>query len=179
MSSQYCSPNVALPSLPNPNSNVPLFIGAPPFDTSASHSIPNSCLQNTYMQSHTKPLAFFFNFSPFLPATQRYPYTTNSLSTNYWFAPYSLMLPPSGATHHFPITEISKYYNPNVLELSMTTPDTLLSPTSTPLSHSNPSISSFIAWQNIFFHNCSTHPNPLVCQIGNYTLSDLHTQYRK
>jgi hypothetical protein len=26
-----------------------------------------------------------------------------------------------------------------------------------------------------FFHNCSTHPNPLVCQIGNYTLSDLHT----
>ena len=30
-----------------------------------------------------------------------------------------------------------------------------------------------------FCHNCSTHPNPLVCQIGNYTLSDLHTQYRK
>ena len=30
-----------------------------------------------------------------------------------------------------------------------------------------------------FFRNCSTHPNPLVCQIGNYTLSDLHTQYRK
>ena len=30
-----------------------------------------------------------------------------------------------------------------------------------------------------FFHNCSTHPKPLVCQIGNYTLSDLHTQYRK
>jgi hypothetical protein len=26
-----------------------------------------------------------------------------------------------------------------------------------------------------FFHNCSTNPNPLVCQIGNYTLSDLHT----
>jgi len=30
-----------------------------------------------------------------------------------------------------------------------------------------------------FFHNCSTHPNPLVCQIGNYTLPDLHKQYRK
>ena len=30
-----------------------------------------------------------------------------------------------------------------------------------------------------FFHNCSTHPNPLVCQIGNYTLLDLHVQYRK
>ena len=30
-----------------------------------------------------------------------------------------------------------------------------------------------------FFHNCSTHPNPLVCQIGNYTLLDFHVQYRK
>ena len=30
-----------------------------------------------------------------------------------------------------------------------------------------------------FFHNCSTPPNPLVCQIGNYTLPDLHVQYRK
>ena len=30
-----------------------------------------------------------------------------------------------------------------------------------------------------FFHNCSAHPNPLVRHIGNYTLSDLHAQYRK
>jgi len=30
-----------------------------------------------------------------------------------------------------------------------------------------------------FFHNCSTHPNPLVRQIGNYTLPDLHKQYKK
>ena len=60
-----------------------LFLGAPLFNTSASHSILNSCLQNTYMQSHTKPLAFFFDFSPFLPATQLYPYTTNSLSASY------------------------------------------------------------------------------------------------
>ena len=30
-----------------------------------------------------------------------------------------------------------------------------------------------------FFHNCSTHLNPLVCQIGNYTLLDLHVQCRK
>ena len=30
-----------------------------------------------------------------------------------------------------------------------------------------------------FFYNCSTHPNPLVRQIGNYTLPDLHMQYRK
>ena len=58
--------------------------------------------------------------------------------------PYSLMLPQSGATHHFPIIDISKYYNPNVLELSVTTPDVLLSPTSTPLSYLNPFV-SFIA----------------------------------
>jgi len=30
-----------------------------------------------------------------------------------------------------------------------------------------------------FYHNCSTHPNPLVCQIGNYTSLGLHVQYRK
>ena len=30
-----------------------------------------------------------------------------------------------------------------------------------------------------FFHNCSTHPNPLVHQIGTYTLPDLHKHYRK
>jgi hypothetical protein len=44
-----------------------------------------------------------------------------------------------------------QYYNPNVLELSATTPDVLLSPTSTPLSYSNPFVSLFIAWQKIFF----------------------------
>ena len=30
-----------------------------------------------------------------------------------------------------------------------------------------------------FFYNCSTHPTPLVRQVGNYTLPDLHKQYRK
>ena len=30
-----------------------------------------------------------------------------------------------------------------------------------------------------FFNNRSTHPNPLVRQIGNYTLPYLHKQYRK
>ena len=30
-----------------------------------------------------------------------------------------------------------------------------------------------------FFHNCSTPPNPLVRQVWNYTLPDLHKQYRK
>ena len=30
-----------------------------------------------------------------------------------------------------------------------------------------------------FFHDSSTHPNPLLRQIGNYTLPDLHKQYGK
>ena len=30
-----------------------------------------------------------------------------------------------------------------------------------------------------FFCSCPTHPNPLVREIGNYTLPDLHRQYRK
>ena len=30
-----------------------------------------------------------------------------------------------------------------------------------------------------FFDRCPTHPNPLVRSIGNYTLADLHRQYKK
>ena len=52
---------------------------------------------------------------------------------------------PSGATHHRPITDISKYYNPNVLELSATTLDVLLSHTFIPPSHSKPFTSLFTA----------------------------------
>jgi len=29
------------------------------------------------------------------------------------------------------------------------------------------------------FYSCLAHPNPLVREIGNYTLPDLHRQYRK
>ena len=52
--------------------------------------------------------------------------------------------PLSGATHHCPTVDISKYYNPNVLELSVTTLDVLLSHTFIPPSHSNPFTSLFI-----------------------------------
>jgi len=30
-----------------------------------------------------------------------------------------------------------------------------------------------------FFDSCSAHPNPLVRSIGNYSLADLHRQYKK
>ena len=30
-----------------------------------------------------------------------------------------------------------------------------------------------------FFLNCPTHPNPLVREIGNYSVADLHRQYKK
>jgi hypothetical protein len=30
-----------------------------------------------------------------------------------------------------------------------------------------------------FFRSCPAHPNPLVCSIGNYTLANLHRQYKK
>ena len=58
-------------------------------------------------------------------------------------------------------------------------------PTRTPISHLHSTlplelIHEFIYRLTVkFFHSCSTHPNPLVCQIGNYTLPDLHVQYRK
>ena len=112
------------------------------------------------------------------PATQRYPRTTNSLSVNYRSVPYSPMQPPYGATHHRPIIDISKYYNPNVPVIGDY-------PRRTPIPHLHSTLSLEPIHEFVyrltakFFHNCSTHPNPLVCQIGNYTLLDLHVQYRK
>ena len=57
-------------------------------------------------------------------------------------------------------------------------------PRRTPISHLHstlllePIITFIYHLTEKSFQNCSTHPNPLVCQIGNYNLSDLHTQYR-
>ena len=87
------------------------------------------------------------------PATQRYSYTTNSLSISYRSIPYSPMQALSGATHHPPIIDISKYYNPNVIGDY---------PRRTPISHLHPTLSLEPIHEFIyrltakFFHNCST-----------------------
>jgi hypothetical protein len=58
-------------------------------------------------------------------------------------------------------------------------------PRRTPISHLHSTLSLEPIHEFIyrltakFFHNYSTRPNPLVCQIVNYTLPDLHVQYRK
>ena len=58
-------------------------------------------------------------------------------------------------------------------------------PRRTPISHLHSAlnlepIQEFIyRLTDKFFYNCSTHPNPLLRQIGNYPLPDLHKQYRK
>jgi len=51
--------------------------------------------------------------------------------------------------------------------------------TSTPLSHSSTFILSSTGWRKNFFQQCTTHSNPLISQIGNYSLPDLLAQYRK
>jgi hypothetical protein len=58
-------------------------------------------------------------------------------------------------------------------------------PRPTPISHLHSTLSLEPIHKFIYrltekvFHNCSTHSNPLVCQMGNYTLPDLHAKYRK
>jgi len=43
-----------------------------------------------------------------------------------------------------------------------------------------PTILNFIHHlTDIFFIRCLLHPNPLIQSIGNYTLADLHLQYKK
>ena len=80
--------------------------------------------------------------------------------------------------HRPPTIVIFNFYNPNALESLVIIPDVPPSHTYTPLLTSNPFMSLYRLTDK-FFHNCSTHPNPLVRQIGNYTLPDLHKQYRK
>ena len=42
-----------------------------------------------------------------------------------------------------------------------------------------PTIQQFIyLLTDKFFNRCPTHPNPLISSIGNYSLADLHCQYK-
>jgi hypothetical protein len=52
-----------------------------------------------------------------------------------------------------------------------------------PLFHSNlnilPTHDLIYHFTDKFFNRCPKHPNPLIRSIGNYSLSDLHNQYKK
>ena len=104
---------------------------------------------------------------------------TNSLSTSYCYALYSLMLPPVWSN-----TSLSNYRHLQILQSKCLR---VIGdyPRRTPISHLHSTLLLEPIYKFIyrltenFFRNCSTHPNLLVCQIGNYTLSNLHTQYRK
>jgi len=58
-------------------------------------------------------------------------------------------------------------------------------PRSTPITHLHTALNlepipEFIyRLTDKFFYSCPAHPNPLVREIGNYTLPDLHRQYKK
>ena len=63
------------------------------------------------------------------------------MQNNQIFAIYSIPKEPRTSTvmrHHCPVIDITKYYNPNVLELSVTTLDVLIFHTFIPPTHSNP-----------------------------------------
>ena len=94
---------------------------------------------------------------------------------------YLLMPALSGATHRSHITDTYKYYSQNCLRVigdypRRTPPYT----TFAPLSHLSTFILSSTGWRKIFFfQQCTTHSNPLISQIGNYSLRDLLAKYGK
>jgi len=52
------------------------------------------------------------------------------------------------------------------------------------LTHSIPNMivsggGKIITKSSAFFNRCPTHPNPLISSTGNYSLADLHCQYKK
>ena len=54
----------------------------------------------------------------------------------------------------------------------------------TPITHLHTALNLEPIRDSIFrltekFFNCPTHPNPLVREIGNYSVADLHRQYKK
>jgi len=109
-----------------------------------------------------------------------------------------LTLLPFGAIRRLPTIVNFKFFTPNVFESLVITPEVPLSYTYTPLLTMNPFTSLFTVWLIIFstvvqhtphefiyrltdnfFYSCPAHPNLLVREIRNYTLPDLHRQYRK
>ena len=130
------------------------------------------------MQSNTKPLAFFFNFSPFLPPD-------STLSLHNKLTLYKLLMRPI-LTYAAPVWRNTSFSNYRHLQILQSKCLRVIGdyPRRTPISHLHSTlllepIRFIYRLTEKFFHNCSTHPKPLVCRIGNYTLSDLHTHYRK
>jgi hypothetical protein len=125
------------------------------------------------------PPVRFSNFSSSWPATQRYPFLINSPCTNYVFALYSHKLPLFGAIHHLTIIADYKFHSPNVSALLAT------SPGAPPYHVFNTTLNVTLIRDFIysltanFFDRCPAHPNPLGGSIENYSLADLHHQYKK
>jgi hypothetical protein len=169
----YCSTNVVLPL-----HSIPISTYC--YSLESTYSIPRPCTRfqtpsqetssHSNMQSHrcVSP-----TFPPSWPATQRYPSPVNSPCTNYVFALYSHTPPLFGAIYHPTIIANCKFHSPNV-SASLAT-----SPGAPPYHLKHPSyLRLHLPFANIF-DRCPAHPNPLVRSIGNYSLADLHHQYKK
>jgi len=127
---------------------------------------------------NAKPLVCSSNFSPSWPATQRYPSLINSFCTNYVIALYS---------HTLPVWSNTSSYNYRQLQISQSKCLCIIGnfPRRTPIPRLHTTLNitpihNFIYHLTAnFFDRCSAHPNPLIHSIGNYSLVDLHHQYKK
>ena len=129
----------------------------------------------TYTLLNTRPPAFFSNSSP-----------SSKLSPHNKLTLYKLLIRPV-LTYAAPVWSETSSSNYRHLQILQSKCLRVIGnyPRYTPISHLHSALNlepihKFIyRLKDKFFNNCSTHPNPLVRQTGNYTLSDLHKQYRK
>jgi hypothetical protein len=128
---------------------------------------------------NTRPPVFFLNSSP--PLTR-----DSTLSLHNKLTLYKLMIRPV-LTYVAPIWSNTSSSNYRHLQLLQSKCLRVIGNYSrrTPIPNLHSAfnvepIQEFIyCLMEKFFHNCSTHLNPLVRQIRNYTLPDLHKQYIK
>ena len=125
-----------------------------------------------------RPPASSSNSSFSSHAIQSYQFLIKSLCTNYLSALCSHTLPLFGATHHPPTIAVCKILQSKCLRVDNYPRRTTITRLHAALNVAP--IRDFIYhFTDNFFGSCPPHPNPLVRSIGNYTLADLHRQYKK
>ena len=145
------------------------------YDTSVSYLTPNSFLPDTSL-----PLTHRASDSSFSSARDSTLTLTNKITLYKLIIRYIL-------SYAAPVWSNISSYNYRRLQVSQSKCLRVIGnyPRHTPILFLHATINIPPIWEFIylltdkFFNRCPTHPNPFISSIGNYSLVDLHCQYKK
>ena len=167
--------NVVLPPRLHSSFNTPSSLGVHISDTLASSLTPNSF---SHFVKH-KATGVFLKLFPLLARD-------SALSSHNKITLYKLLIRPV-LTYAAPVWRNTSSSNYRHLQLLKSTCFRVIGsyPRRTPIPHLHSALNLETIHEFIyrltdkFFRNSSTHANPLVRQIGIYTLPNFYNQYRK